>query len=437
MIKMENRKIKVYWMHCKSCEIILEKNIEKIKWVKVNKVSSKDWILDVDFKDSKSLDEIKNQIKESGYSLEKIKDDKNTFSDYLLIIIIALVVLILYLMIRNIEIFSFLWNYSNVTTSVAIITWVVASLSTCLAVTWGIVVWFSRYVDSSKWISSHIKVQSAFHAWRILGFFILWWLLGMFWWFIGFSMWLNNILLIIAWVIMLYMWLNILKIVPSITNLWVSMPKAISNKILNIKNPAFSPLIWALTFFLPCWFTQSMQIVAMSSWSFLEGGMIMWAFALWTLPILFLVWLWSSYIKDKKFNAFNKVIWVLIVFFATSILFSAWNLMSFSDNKSDSTSEIVNNDSSTIEEISVKHNGYSLEPETVKLKYWTNYKLTITPDNNWIWCMSTLVIPKINNEVHPIKKWIPISYTLNNLEKWTYRVVCWSMWMSQWEIVVE
>lgn len=43
------------------------------------------------------------------------------------------------------------------------------------------------------------------------------------------------------------------------------------------------------TFFLPCGFTQSMQIVALSSGSFVSGMFIMLAFALGTLPMLALL----------------------------------------------------------------------------------------------------------------------------------------------------
>lgn len=265
----------------------------------------------------------------------------------------------------------------------------------------------------------------------------MWWLLGLFWGFLWFSVWFYNILLIIAWIVMFYMWLNILKIVPSITNLGISMPKKLSQKILNIKNPVFAPIVWALTFFLPCWFTQSMQIIAISSWSFMAWAMIMWAFALWTFPILFLVWIWSSYVKDKKFNLLNKIIWVFIVFFAISILSGASNLINYSPESKESKEELKNVDTSNLEIINVWHNWYNLEPEILNLEYWKNYKLTITPSRDWIWCMVTMLIPKINRNVNTIKKWIPIEYNLINLKKWSYKIVCGTMWMYQWEIVIK
>lgn len=426
-------------MHCKSCEVLLENSLKDIHWVKVNKIDSKSWTLDIDITEDKVLYDVEKQISKSWFSVEQDKKNtKNDINDYLTIIIIALILLIFYFILRNFELFSFLWNFKEVTIWVAIITWIVASVSSCLAITWWIIVWFSRYIDNSKWIWSHIKVQWSFHLWRIIWFTIMGWLLWLFWWFLWFSAWVYNILLIIAWIVMFYMWLNILKVVPSITQFWVSMPKKLSQKILNIKNPVFAPIVWALTFFLPCWFTQSMQIIAVSSWSFASWAMIMWAFALWTLPVLFLVWIWSSYVKDKKFNLLNKIVWVFIIFFAISILRWASNLISFSSNSTNTTNqEITNIDTSNLVEINVWHNGNNLEPETINLEYWKNYKLVITPTHDWIWCMITMIIPQINNTVNTIKKWIPIEYNLVNLNKWTYRVVCGTMWMYQWEIVVQ
>jgi hypothetical protein len=51
---------------------------------------------------------------------------------------------------------------------VALLMWLVASLSTCLAVVWSVILWFSEYVDDSKGRSWHIKTQLSFQAGRII-----------------------------------------------------------------------------------------------------------------------------------------------------------------------------------------------------------------------------------------------------------------------------
>nr|MDD3720653.1 sulfite exporter TauE/SafE family protein [Candidatus Gracilibacteria bacterium] len=435
---MKNIKIKVYGMHCKSCEVLLENNLQSIHGVKINKIDSKNGTLDIDINEDKLIHDIEKQINKSGFSVEQeTKSTKNNINDYLIIIIIALVLLIFYFILNNFKLFGFLGSFKEVTIGVAIITGIVASVSSCLAITGGIIIGFSRYIDDSKGIGSHIKVQGSFHLGRIIGFTIMGGLLGLFGGFLGFSVGVYNVLLIIAGVVMFYMGLNILKIVPSITHFGISMPKKLSHKILNIKNPVFAPIVGALTFFLPCGFTQSMQIIAVSSGNFINGAMIMGAFALGTFPVLLLVGIGSSYVKDRKFNLLNKIIGVFIIFFAISILRGASNLISFSNNSTNNNQEITSTNNSNLIEMNVGHNGNNLEPETINLEYGKNYKLIITPTHDGIGCMVTMIIPQINNTVNTIKKGIPIEYDLVNLKKGNYRVVCGTMGMYQGEIVVK
>ena len=182
-----------------------------------------------------------------------------------------------------------------------------ASISTCLAITGGIVIWFSKYLDDSKGVRSHIKVQSSFHIWRVVWFFLLWWLLWLIGESISVSLWFTTVLTAIVGILLFYMWLHMLKIVPNISKLWIHMPKARTKKVLTVKNPAFAPIIWALTFFLPCGFTQAMQIFAISTWDFVQGAILMAMFAVWTAPVLFAVGMWSSYVKEHKVRILSKI----------------------------------------------------------------------------------------------------------------------------------
>ena len=57
-----NKKIPVYWMHCKSCELNLENNLSKIWWVKINKVSQAKNFIDIDISWDETLDEVNKII---------------------------------------------------------------------------------------------------------------------------------------------------------------------------------------------------------------------------------------------------------------------------------------------------------------------------------------------------------------------------------------
>ncbi len=89
-----------------------------------------------------------------------------------------------------------------------------------------------------------------------------------------------------------------------------------------------------------------------------------------------------------------------------------------------------------METINVWHDGWSTTPNTINLKAWWNYKIIITPTSDWKWCMSTQAIPTLSKKSSYVKKWVPIEYEIYNAKVWTHNIVCTSMWMKQWKIVV-
>lgn len=426
-----NKKIPVYWMHCKACELLIEDKLSQMPWVKLKNISQSQNCIDVEIKTEKNLEEIKAIIEELWYHTEQKKVKKNNFLDYIIIFLIFIIFWILYLLFKDVELFKDVLKTDNLSFFVVLLIWLVASVSSCLAVTWWIVIWFSKYIDTSKNTYSHLKTQVNFHIWRILWFAILGWVLWSIWWYLWSFGILNKFLLLLAWVFMFYMWLNMLGFVK----FKLSMPKVFWNKILSIKNPAFAPIIWALTFFLPCWFTQSMQVYAASSGSFLSWAIIMWVFALGTMPVLFLVWFGSSYFKDKNFDFVNKIIWVLVIYFAIFILSGFANLFNFNIASTPSNTTQNTQNLQELKEIPIIHNWYGFED--IVLEWAKNYKLTIMPESDWLWCMFWLTIPWIDENEYPVKKWVPIVIDIKNPKPWKYKAVCTAMWMRHGNIIVK
>lgn len=423
------QKIPVYWMHCKACEILIENKISEIAWVKVENISQKENFIEVNVKSKDLIPEIQKSLIDLWYKSEDT-DKKNSFFDYTIIFLTFIIFGLLFFLFKDVEFFSSLLKTENMSILFIILIWFVASLSTCLAVTWWIIVWFSKYIDTSNNTYSHLKTQTKFHIGRILWFAIFGWILWSIWGFIWSFWMLNKVFLGIAWIFMLYMWLNMLWFIKY----KLSLPKIFWTKILNIKNPVFAPLIWALTFFLPCWFTQSMQVYAISSGSFFSWAMIMWAFALGTLPVLFAIGFWSSYLKDKNFHYLNKVIGVLVVYFGLFILAGFANMFHINLWASQTNQSISSENNGEIQEINVSHNGYSFDD--IILSGSQNYRITIIPESDGLGCMFTLTVPWLDGNQYLVKKWVPIVLNLKNPKPWTYKAVCTSMWMEQGKIIV-
>jgi len=72
-------------------------------------------------------------------------------------------------------------------------------------------------------------------------------------------------------------------------------------------------LLGALTFFIPCGFTQSTQLLALGAGSFLGGALIMTTFALGTLPSLIGISIVSSLARGKFLQWFFAFSGMLVV----------------------------------------------------------------------------------------------------------------------------
>ncbi|MDD3793529.1 MAG: sulfite exporter TauE/SafE family protein [Candidatus Gracilibacteria bacterium] len=433
--------IQIKGMHCISCEMLLEKELKNIKDINLIMVSHKKGIMEVDFKDEFAYDKIVKIIEKNNFKvIENSQNKENNFDEnnFLLNIIAILFVVILYIASKFIDFNSYIPNTNSINFLSAIFIGLIASLSTCLAITGGIIIGFSKYSGSKNNFLSNFKIQSLFQLGRILGFFIFGGILGL----VGKSLSINftftGILTLFISFILIYIGLNILGLLPSITKFGIHMPKIFSSKIEKIKNPRYAPFVGALTFFLPCGFTQTMQLLAVSSGGFFAGGFVMMFFAIGTLPVLYSLGLGSSYFLNKDYKVLNKFIGAIIIFFGIFSLTNSYKLVNFifdkNDNPKTEVSTIVNND---LEEINVSHNGWQTVPVFIKLKAGGNYKLVITPTSNGLGCMSTQAIPRLSNKVSYVKSGVPIIYEIYNAKPGKYDIVCASMGMNQGQIIIE
>lgn len=324
-----NPTIHIKGMHCASCEILLEKEIMKIKGINKCKLSHRKGTLNIECEGPMPINEIKSAVDNCGYHVvsdgEKNTNEKrNTKEDYIQLIFIFIGIAAIAYFFQKFEISRFFPDFgSNVGVIVAILLGIVASLSTCLVLVGGIVLSFGNMYtvkeDAKHPLLSRALPHIYFHIGRIGGFALLGGILGIVGSKINYSLSFTGYLTIAVAIIMLYIGLQIVGLLPSITKLGFHLPKNLSKKIhsLEKRNHPLTPMIiGVLTFLLPCGFTQSMQVAAIASGSFISGALIMGAFAMGTFPALFSIGIGSSYAKNAKFNFLNKIIGVVVVFFA-------------------------------------------------------------------------------------------------------------------------
>lgn len=309
-------------MHCNSCVLLTESELKELPNISYVKSSLKNNSVEIegDFGDKvpeQIIEELTIILKPHGYtlSLEKQKRDKK-WSDFKIAIPVALLFIALFIILQKIGLVNLI-NTSKITYGTAFAVGIVASLSTCMAVVGGLVLSMSATFAE---VGDKVKPQILFHVGRLASFFILGGVIGALGSVFTLKTGATFGLGLFIGIVMLIMGINLLDIWGSTKKLQLSMPKFISKRAFSISklNHSLTPLLVGIaTFFLPCGFTQSMQIYTLSTGNFMSGALTMFAFALGTLPVLALVSFSSFSIKDsKKSGIFFKSAGLIVILFA-------------------------------------------------------------------------------------------------------------------------
>lgn len=316
-------------MHCKSCVLLIEDNLKDaagVLTVKAN-LARCEVVVSGDLGDEplKIVQELTPRIQSHGYSLSLEKEQKNKgWSDFVYAIPIALIFIVGFVLLQKAGLVS-LVTTSNVGYGTAFIIGLIASVSTCLAIVGGLVLSMSaNYTkEGSIW-----KPQLLFHVGRLAGFFVLGGVIGV----LGNSLHLgltgNFILSIIVGIVMLILGVNLLDIIHATKKLQLTLPKIFAKHTINKASAmthALAPLLIGIgTFFLPCGFTQSMQIYTLTTGSFIRGALTMFVFALGTLPMLALLSFGSFSIAQKSWKGiFFKTAGLVVIILALFNLINA------------------------------------------------------------------------------------------------------------------
>ncbi len=199
----------------------------------------------------------------------------------------------------------------------------VASISSCMAVTGGLLVAIAaKYNETHGTLSTaeRLKPLVYFNAGRIISYTVLGGAIGALGSALTLSASVNGILMIAVSVIMILLGLQMLNLLPSLTRFIPTMPKAFHHKIHDLaerENNGGAFILGGATFFLPCAFTQGLQLYVLAKGSFLAGALTMLAFSLGTLPALLSLSAVSSYATgafQKRFVKFAGVAVVVLGF---------------------------------------------------------------------------------------------------------------------------
>ncbi len=301
--------------HCASCKILIEDVLGEQDIVKSVQVNLKKEIVEIETESNQNPEEIASiltsKIKPNGYTLSvERRTEVKTDSDVIWKAIpIGLAFLVLFFVLQKSGILN-LGIGGKTTPITSFIIGLIASVSSCLAIVGGLVLSLSAKISEDS--VSDTKTFLLFHAGRLVSFAVLGGVLGLIGNAIGINFTFTAILGLIASLVMLVLGLNLVGVFAKNK---LTLHSGVFNFFRRIEHKTFTPLIIGFgTFFLPCGFTQSMQVAAVSSGSFMSGFLIMFAFALGTLPMLALLSFGSaSFAHGKHAPLFFKSAGVIVI----------------------------------------------------------------------------------------------------------------------------
>ena len=280
----------------------------------------------------------------------------------------------------------------------------VAGTSSCLAVTGGLLLALAaKHNEARRAETPAQKFQPLlqFNIGRLVSYFILGGLVGVLGQSITLSTRMTGYMNIIVALVMLFLALSMLGIVPK-GSFPIRPPKKLSRWIAGLSDsnhPAAPFALGALTFFLPCGFTQSLQLVALASGNFATGATIMLLFALGTLPALLGISALSSVAKGNSFSMFVRFSGTLVFVLALVNLNSGLALsginISFPANESQQSAPLpaMNGD---VQEVSLAVTPYgTYEPDVLTIKAGMPVRWKIEGTNAF-GCTSIMTIPSLN-----------------------------------------
>lgn len=416
---MNKSTINIRGMHCRSCEMLIEEKLSEIPGVDKSNVNFRKGTADIFYSarkpDSKKIEEA---IRSAGYSPGKTENGFLSFdaNDYRDLAVAFIVFIVFYLLAKWSGLINSSFNsFSSSPESLGIVLLIglTAGFSTCMALVGGLVL-----SASAKHAQAHPEATAAqkfrphlyFNIGRVLGFSLLGGILGM----IGSVFQLSSIsiglITVIVGTVMLLMGLQLVGIFPVINKIKIAFPKSLIRAI-GIKNrqKEYSHknaiILGVLTFFLPCGFTQAMQVYAVSTGSPIIGALVMGTFALGTAPGLLGIGGVASAVKGVFAKRFFKFSGLLVISFAIFNIVNGYNLTGWQLGPSESP-KAVSSDKNKNEDGNVKQEsevqivkmdqlagGYSPSKFTVKkgvpVRWMINSKEPYS-------CASSITIPKLN-----------------------------------------
>jgi len=339
-------KAKIAGMTCASCEVLIERKLRKLPGISGVHVSHARGEAELTCTTEPSIQELNDALKEQGYAVTALEDNeagtyetgrqetnepgpaaKTGNSSTLIsrkkelveIGKVFFIIVALFIILRRLDIIPGFGISEGMGYGIVFLIGLVAAVSTCMAVTGGLLLALSaKYRERYPNLTGiqRFRPHLFFNIGRIASYTLLGAAVGALGSVLTLSPRLTGIITIIASVAMVVIGLQMLRIFPFLSRLSLKMPKALAHRVYDShgnQHPLAPFLFGAATFFFPCGFTQALQLYVLSTGSALTGGLTMLIFSLGTLPGLLSIGALSSALRGAWQRDFLRAAAVIVV----------------------------------------------------------------------------------------------------------------------------
>lgn len=423
MAKLKKTRIQVKGMHCPSCDILISDKVRELPNVKEVKADHRRQEAEIYYSGhfgANQLDELNKKISHFGYrAFQPSSNDEQSITEHEALTkrlldagVIALVLFILFYIIQDLNLLPNFQAGSSLSFLTVFVLGIVASTSTCMATSGALfLATVGKLNVRSKTLdikTSNFQLQTSnlvpalsFNLGRIISYGFFGFLAGLLGQSIVTNFQLSSLLTLVISFLMIVIGLDMAKIISLQSLFTQSFTSGLFQKLEHrlIKNPKKTAfLLGAITYLLPCGFTQTVQLYAIGLADPVKSAIIMMIFAVGTMPALLAIGFASSFTKSRYFPAVQKVMGTLVLligfYYVNNFLgIYGYDLRFFSQKQG-----VVNANSFNIQNgeqvitMSVNSSGYS--PNTFTLKKDIPVRWQINGENTF-GCQAFLVVPKL------------------------------------------
>lgn len=336
-------------MHCRSCEVLIEQKFRKLPRVRRADIDAGRGTA-VIYCDgpAPSIEELHAAVSGDGYTVSviqgrrqttaKMANDETRRPSLWEIIGLFAIVLVVGGILSRLGLFGFKVSQgSTVGLGAAFVIGLVAATSSCVAVSGGLLLSvaakYNQRFGGDIGAGKRMTPVLWFVIGRVLSYGFFGGVIGLIGKALSPSPLITGIISIVAAAYMLIMGLEMLHLAPNwMKRLLPRMPKSLSRLAIDAEGsskPSAPFMLGALTFFLPCGFTQALQLYALTTGSFLKSAGVLLAFALGTAPALLALGWASSSLKGKAGRFFFKLSAALIIVLGVVNMRNGWALTGF------------------------------------------------------------------------------------------------------------